>query len=209
MQWDICTVHQLLSQQRECFSKEDQKIQRGTGAEVSYFCSYTEASFLLPRWHMECVLHFLATDSYEVPQQATKAGCSSGSRVRRPQPSCLPSLTPRLADTKAPLGSVGCSLKPFHTSPMLTYVGMPSMFVRKSAKSPVTSGNWRLYVLTEASLIPAGVALQPKTQLSAFSSTTSETSVRRASCIYRKLGKLAAIPPHRLSGSFFSGCDIV
>lgn len=80
---------------------------------------------------------------------------------------------------------MGCSLKPFHTSSTLRYVGMPSMFVRKSAKSPVTPGNWRLYVLTEASLIPASVALQPKTQLSAFSSTTNETSVRRASYIYK------------------------
>lgn len=110
---------------------------------------------------------------------------------------------------ESPSRLMGCRLKSFHTSPTLTYVGMPSMFVRKSAKSPVTPGNWRLYVLTEASLIPASVALQPKTQLSAFSSTTSETSVRRTSCIYRKLGKLAAIPPHRLSESFFSGCDIV
>lgn len=94
---------------------------------------------------------------------------------------------------------MGCNLKPFHTSTMLRYLGMSSMFVGKSAKSVVTPENWRLYVLTEASLIPASTALQPKKQPSVFSSTTPlDTSVRRTSCIYRKLGKFASIPSHQL-----------
>lgn len=62
---------------------------------------------------------------------------------------------------------MGCNLKPFPTATMLRYVGMSSMSVGKSAKSPVTPENWRLYVLMEASLIPASTSLQSKTQPSA------------------------------------------
>lgn len=80
---------------------------------------------------------------------------------------------------------MGCNLKPFHISTMPSYVGMSSMFLGKSAKIPVMPENWRLYVLTEASLILQGTALQPKTQhQSTFSSTTPlDTSVRRTSFI--------------------------
>lgn len=208
MKWDICIVHQLLSQQRECFSKEDQKTQRGTRAEVSYFCSYTEASFLLPRWHIQCA-SFPCNGLLWSPTTSNKGGLFFLKQGQEAQTQLFAFSDTQTIRHESASRLMGCSRKPFRTSPTLRYVGMPSMFVRKSAKSPVTPGNWRLYVLTEASLIPASVALQPKTQLSAFSSTTSETSVRRTSYIYRKLGKLASIPPHRLSESFFSGCDIV
>jgi hypothetical protein len=59
---------------------------------------------------------------------------------------------------------MGCNVKPFHTSTALKYVGMPSMFLGKLAKIPVTPENWRLDVLTEATLIPQGTALQHQTQ---------------------------------------------
>lgn len=87
---------------------------------------------------------------------------------------------------------MGCSLKPFHESTRPSYVGMSSMCLGKSAKIPVPPENWRLYVLMEAKPHPTGHS--PSTQdadQSTFSSTASlDTSVRRTSFIYSKVGRV-------------------
>lgn len=70
-------VHQLPSQESECFSKGGRKMQRGKTLKLANSVCILLFSVLFFCPNGMCgVFHLLVTDAYEAPQQAIMESCS-------------------------------------------------------------------------------------------------------------------------------------